>query len=367
VNDFTTVVGLDVAKNSIAVAVLPLGSERVSERTMIPHDVRALEKLARRVTANGPAVFVYEAGPCGYHLHRQITERGHRCVVVAPGLIPVRPTDRVKTDRRDAEKLARLYRAGELTEIRVPERQEEAARDLTRARGDTLGDRLRARHRLSKFLLRQGRVFRGSKGWDMGHRQWLRGQVFEWPAQRQTFEAYLRTLEEAEARLQALDQQVDELAQTAPYRTPVRYLRCLKGVDTLTALTLVAEARHFARFGKATGFMAFTGLVSSEWSSGETVRRGAITKAGNAHIRRVLGEAAWCYRSHTPLSTTLAKRREGCPYEVLRIAQAADRRLHRKFRRLVARGKPHQVAVTAVARELAGFAWAIARLFPPTA
>lgn len=364
--DYTTVVGLDVHKESIAVAVLPTGAECVTERTKIENHPAAIEKFVRRVAARGPVEFVYEAGPCGFEVQRQVAALGHRCVVIAPALTPVRPGDRVKTDGRDAEKLARLHRAGELTEIRVPTREEESARDLVRVREDVLGDRLRARHRLGKFLLRQGRVWRETKAWCVAHRRWVKAQRFEWESLQQSFEAYVRAVEEGEARLAVLDQQLEDLAQTPAYREGVRYLRCLKGVDTLGALTLLVEAQEFRRFGKAREFMGFTGLVVSEFTTGFKPRRGSITKAGNAHIRRILVEAAWSYFRRSIANRAATQRRAGCPTEVVQIAKKAEDRLHRKFARMVSRGKPHQVAVVAVARELGGFAWSIAQHVPVT-
>ena len=354
-----TVVGLDVSKKTLVTGVLPPGMDRVTESKAIPNDLQSIAREVQRLAARGPLVFVYEAGPCGYEIHRQITRMGHRCVVIAPGLIPSRPTDRVKTDRRDAEKLARLYRAGELTEIRIPTCEEESARDLVRVREDALTDQLRARHRLSKFLLRQGRMFPQKKALGVAYRLWLKTQHFEWQPLQQTFEANVRALEEAVDRLVTLSQQVEDLAQRSPYQTQVMALRCLKGIDTLSALTLVVEAQDFRRFDTAAAFMGFTGLVSSEHSSGETVRRGGITKAGNAHLRRVLVEAAWCNRHPTIVSRELAIRRKGCPAAVLQIARKAQDRLHRKYWRLVSRGKSHSVAIAAVARELAGFVWAV--------
>lgn len=365
-NHCTTVVGLDVHKASIVAAVLPSGMDRVTKTFSIENEPKALERMVQSLASKGPVEFVYEAGPCGYQTHRQIAQLGHKCALIAPGLIPARPTDRVKTDRRDAEKLARLYRAGELTEIRIPTREEEAARDLVRAREDGLADRLRARHRLSKFLLRQGRIFRETKSWSLKHRDWLKAQKFEWLSLQQTFEGYMHALDDADARLRAFDQQLDDLAQREPYRTPVGYLRCLKGIDTLSALTLIVEARDFRRFQSAATFMSFTGLVSSEWSSGEKVRRGGITKAGNAHIRRVLVEAAWCNRTSNTASRALLERRKGGPPEIVRIAQKAQQRLHRKYWRMISRGKPHTVTVAAVARELSGFVWSIGQHFPVT-
>jgi transposase len=360
----TTVVALDMHKASIEVAILPLGATRPTERATIANRPESLKRLHRRVTQDGQnAIFVYEAGPCGYEAYRQITELGGRCVVIAPSLVPVRPGDRVKTDRRDAEKLARLYRAGELTEIRIPTRAEEAARDLVRIREDAVEDRLCARHRLNKFLLRQGRIYEGT-AWTIAHRRWLRTQRFDWRPLQQTLEGYLRALEDVEARLESLDQQVLDLAHTAPYRTAVQYIRCLKGLDTLAAMTLAVETLDFRRFEGAPAYMGLTGLVSAEDSSGSRERRGRITKAGNAHIRRILVEAAWSYRHRNTTSPDLAARRRGCPSEVVRIARKAQDRLHRKFWRLVSRGKPSQVAAVAVARELAGFVWAIAQHLP---
>lgn len=365
--NYITVVGLDVHKASIVAAVLPLGSDRVTETTKIENHSKAIEKLVQRLALRGPVEFVYEAGPCGYMVHRQITGLGHRCVVIAPSLTPVRPGDRVKTDRRDAEKLAYFQRSGELTEIRVPTIEEEAARDLPRVREDALKDRLRARNRLSKFLLRQGRTYAETKSWGVAQRAWLKTQRFEWLSTQQTFEANMRAHEESEARLEILNQQMLDLAQQPAYRTAVQYLRTLKGIDTLGALTLVVEAQDLKRFKKAREFMGFTGLVSSEFSSGQRVRRGSITKAGNAHIRRVLVEAAWSQRHRNLVGRELAERRKGCPTEVLKIAKKAQTRLHRKFLRMTSKSKLHQVTVVAVARELAGFVWSIGQQIPATA
>lgn len=363
----TIIIGLDVHKETITAAVLPPGAERVVETLKIPNTSRALEALVRRLQPRGPLACVYEAGPCGYEVQRQLSVLGQPCAVIAPALTPRRPGDRVKTDRRDAEKLARWYRAGELVVIHVPSRAEEAARDLVRVREDTIEDRLRARHRLSKFLLRQGRVYRETKAWGVAHRQWLTAQRFAWAALQQTFEAYVRTLEETEARLAALDQALQDLAQQAAYRPAVAALRCLKGVNTLTALTLVVETQDFRRFPTAAAFMSFTGLVPSEASSGSTVRRGSITKTGNAHLRRVLVEAAWCSRHGQVVSRELAARRQDAPMAVVQLARKAQVRLHRRYWRLLHRGKVPGVTVTAVARELAGFVWAIGQQVPTTA
>lgn len=366
-DNYTTVVGLDVHKENIVAAVLSRGYNEVTEKVSIENNPKAIEKLVNRLTRHSPAEFVYEAGACGYQVQRQITGLGQHCAVIAPSLTPVRPGDRVKTDKRDAVNLARFYRAGELTEIHIPTCEEEAARDLPRAREDVLTDRLRARHRLSKFLLRQGRVYRETTSWGAAHKAWLRTQKFEFPSLQQTFEANMRAYDESEARLATLDQQTYDLAQQPAYCTAVNYFRALKGIDTLSALILVVEAQDFRRFGKASEFMSFTGLVGSESSSGEKVRRGSITKAGNAHIRRVLVEAAWSQRYPNVVSRELAERRKGCPKEVLQIVKKAQARLHRKFLRMIGKNKLHQVTVVAVARELAGFVWAIGQHIPAAA
>jgi transposase len=361
----STVIGLDVHKQKITVAVLPPAEVHPTESWEIENHPKVVARMANRLAPRGKLIFVYEAGPCGYELHRQLTQLGYQAVVIAPALVPRRPGDRVKTNRRDAAKLASLYRSGELTKIRVPTREEEAARDLVRAREDTLKDRLRARHRLSKFLLRQGRIHYGTKAWGAAHWAWLRSQRFDFPLSQATFEAYVRAVEEADARLESLDQQVLALAQTEMYRIPVQYLRCFKGIDTLGAVTALVETQDFRRFPKAPMYMDFTGLVGSEESSGDRERRGGITKAGNSHLRRLFVEAAWSYRHRDITSRELAKRRRGCPPAVVQIARNAQHRLHCKFWRLTSRGKLNQVAVVAVARELAGFVWAIAQEFPP--
>jgi len=366
-NDCITVVGLDVHKDSIVAAVLPPAAHRPTETCQIENQPKSVEKLIRRLTQRGPAEFVYEAGPCGYAVQRHLSELGQRCVVIAPGLIPVRPGDRVKTDRRDAEKLAKLYRAGELTPIHIPSMRWEGARDLVRSREDALVDWLRARNRLGKFLLRQGRVFRETKTWGFKHREWLMGQRFDWPEHQQAFDAHRRSFDESETRLKALNEQLQELSQQDPYRLPVRYLRALKGINILSALTLVVEVQEFRRFQKAPAFMSYCGLVCSEHSSAGRIRRGSITKVGNAHIRRVLVEASWCCRHGQGVSRDLAARRAACPVEVVQIARKAQSRLCRKFNRMLDRKKMATTTVVAVARELAGFVWAIAQHFPEVA
>jgi transposase len=358
-------VGLDVHKLTIYAAVLPSNAPQVTERIQIPNTPEAVAKLVERLARQGVLSFVYEAGPTGYALHRQLTAMGHACAVIAPAFTPRSPGDQVKTDRRDAEKLAHFHRSGDLRPIYIPTREQEAARDLVRAREDLLGDRTRARQRVSSFLLRQSRVW-GQTTWKKGYWVWLKAQRFETPALHTAFDAYVRAVEELEEHLRDMDRRLLDLAEQEPYKTRVKYLRAFKGIDALSALTILVETPLFERFDRARGFMSYTGLVCRERSSGARQWRGAVTKAGNAHIRRVLVEAAWGYRHRSRMSRALTARRTGCPQPVLHIARKAENRLHRKFWRLVDRGMPSQKAVVAVARELSGFIWAMSKEFPQT-
>jgi transposase len=315
-----------------------------------------MKRLQRTV---GTVRCCYEAGPCGFELQRAMTAEGVPCDVIAPALIPRRAGDRIKTDRRDASQLAVLYRAGALTAIHVPTEQEEAVRDLLRCREDIRADLLRARHRLGKFLLRHGRRFTATKStWTQRHHAWLRAQTWPLPALTHTHEAYLRAVDEAVARLQAVDVQLQALVTLEPLRTRVQRLRCFRGMDDLTALTIAAELGDVRRFPSARGLMAYVGLIPSEHSSGPRRARGAITKTGNAHVRRVLVEAAWHYRHHPFIGKQLRRRHQGAPATALIPAWHAQQRLYRRYQRLAARGKPKQHIVTAIARELTGFVWA---------
>lgn len=300
----------------------------------------------------------YEAGVSGYDLHRQLIALGVACVVVAPALTPRRPGQRIKTDRRDAAKLVRLFRAGELTPIHVPNEAEEGVRDLLRCRDDVRRDVLRWRHRVLKLLARHGRVYQVGKNWSQRHWRWIREQEFAVPALQRAFEASLFTLKQALVRLAELDKEVLAVAETDAYRTLVGWLRCFRGIDTLSAMILVAEIVDFQRFARPRALMAYLGLVPSEYSSGGTERRGALTKAGNSHARRVLVEAAWHYRHRPGLGGALARRSRGQPGIITKHAWRAQQRLHRRYRHLVGHGKRPPIAVAAVARELVGFIWA---------
>ena len=322
-------------------------------------DSPTLLRFVERVRRQASVQCCYEAGPCGFELQRAFAAHQIPCDVIAPSLIPRRPGDRIKTDRRDAGQLAVLYRAGALTTIHIPTEQEEAARDLLRCREDIRADLLRARHRLSKFLLRHGRRFTATKrAWTKRHAAWLQAQRWPLAALEQTHRAYVRAVDEAVGRLQAVDAELRDLLTIEPLRTRVERLRCFRGIDDLTALTIAAELGDARRFPSAPRVMAFTGLVPSEHSSGTKQARGAITKTGNAHLRRVLVEAAWQYRHHPFLGPALQRRQRGAPAATIAIGWRAQRRLHRRYRSLAARGKTKQLIVTAVARELPGFLWA---------
>jgi transposase len=285
------------------------------------------------------------------------------CDVVAPTLIPTKAGDRVKTDRRDAEKLARLYRSGELTAVWVPTAAHEALRDLVRAREAAKADQVRARHRLGKFLLRHGRrAPAGVRAWTQKYFAWVKGQVhFEHAAQEVTLLDYIAEVEHVAARVLRLEEAIDRAAAEAParMRAVIDGLQTLRGIAKITAVTIVSEIGEVSRFEGARQLMGYSGLVPSEASSGQRTRRGGITKSGNAHLRRVLGEAAWAYRSRPSLGPALKRRQKGQPEVITEIAWKAQHRLHRTFHRMLGRGKPSQKAVTAVARELVGFIWAI--------
>jgi transposase len=292
-----------------------------------------------------------------------LQSRGIRCDVAAPSLIPRKPGERIKNDRRDAEKLARLLRMGDLTLIHVPTAEQEARRDLVRGLEDATQDLVRQRHRIGKFLLRQGRRFPG-RAWGKRHLEWLQAQKFEYGNSDLLCAEYLLSLEQATERVRRFWTHVEECSRDPQVAELVGRLRALRGVDTITAMTLITEPTDLRRFESARKFMAYVGMVPREYSTGKSERRGNITKTGNAHIRRVLVEAAWHYRfSPRGDRETIRKRREGQPPEVIKIARQAEMRLYRKYNRLaIKKGKRSTVAVVAMARELAGFVWAIAQI-----
>lgn len=353
----TTIVAFDQhAATTVAAVLLP--GQRTPALHTLTSDSPTILRFVQRLRVSSVQC-CYEAGPGGFDLQRALTGHEIPCDVIAPALIPRRAGDRVKTDRRDASQLAVLYRAGALTAIHVPSEQEEAARDLLRCREDIRVDLLRARHRLSKFLLRHGRRFTGTKkAWTTRHAAWLQAQCWPLAALEQTHRAYVRAVDEALGRLRAVDAELRDLLTIEPLRARVERLRCFRGIDDLTALTIAAELGDARRFPSAPRVMAFTGLVPSEYSSGAKQARGRITKTGNAHLRRVLVESAWQYRHHPFLGRALRLRQRGAPPAIIEQAWHAQHRLHRRYRRLAARGKAKQHIVTAVARELSGFLWA---------
>jgi transposase len=355
-------VGLDVHAQTIAVAVAEAGGE-VRSLGVIPNRAESVSKLVKKLGKPQALRVCYEAGPTGYVLYWQLTKLGVRCEVVAPTLIPVKPGDRVKTDRRDAEKLARCYRAGDLTAVWVPDAAHEALRDLVRAREAAKSDQLRARNRLSKFLLRQGRrAAEGTKAWTGKYLKWIKEQVhFEQPAQEATLLYYLHEVEHAGARIERLEKSIDTAIQTVPQkmRAVIQALQSLRGIAKISAVSIVAELGEISRFDKPRQLMGYSGAVSSENSSGERTQRGAISKAGNAHLRRIVVEAAWSYRYRPNIGAGLAARQTDSSEEVKEIAWKAQHRLHSRYSKLLAKGKTKQKVVTAVGRELLGFIWAI--------
>jgi len=360
-HDSITWVGMDVHKESIVATAVGHDSGEVRTRFELPNTDKGVHRLVQHLRGLGEVRCVYEAGPCGYHLRRVLEERGIVCDVVAPSLIPTKPGDRVKTDRRDALKLARMHRAGELTTILVPTPVQEALRDLLRTREDAQEDLVRRRHRVLKLMLRHGRRFEGTS-WTKAHWRWIRSQRFEEENVNVVLSEYLLALDQELERIQRLDERIEEQSKTPELARQVGRLRTLRGVDTLTAMTLLSELIDLKRFATPREMMAFVGLVPREHSSGGRERRGSITKTGNAHVRRVLLEAAWHYR-HAPRSDSrkIRKRREGHSPEIVEKARKAELRLHRKYIRMVLRGKRSSVAAVAVARELVGFVWDIGR------
>jgi transposase len=362
---FSKYIGMDVHGKSIAVAVADGASDEVRFIGEIGNTPEAVAKLVKQLKTRGVKLsFCYEAGPCGYGIHRQLKALGHECQVVAPSLIPKKAGDRVKTDRRDSLMLARLHRAGELTAVWVPDGEHEALRDLTRARGDIKDLERRARQQLLAFLLRHSRRFEGKTNWTQAHFRWLETVKFEQPAHQIVMQEYLDAVIAGGKRVKALEKQIERTAHASVVWPVIEALMALRGVQLLTATITVAEIGDLRRFTKAAQLMAYLGLVPSEHSSGEKRRRGGITKTGNSHVRRVLVEAAWTYRFPARKTRTLQQRAERCDEKVQAIAWDAQKRLCHRYRHLTDGGKLKVQTVTAVARELAGFIWAIGQVVP---
>lgn len=359
---YTKFVGLDVHKDTIAVSVAQEGREAAESLGTIINKPEAIAKLVRKLGPAKNLYFCYEAGPCGYGIYRQLTTAGSTCMVAAPSLIPRKPGEKIKTDRRDAKKLAQLLRSGELTPVWVPNEKQEALRDLVRAREDTQEDIIRKRNQISKFLLRlEKRPPHGVKAWTIKYWQWLNSLDFSQAAQGIVLKEYIHALEEAEARKKRLEEELTELVKYSEQAPVIAAFQALRGVGLITAATVAAEAGDLSRFDSPKQLMSYVGLVPSESSSGGSRRQGRITKSGNAHIRRVIVESAWHYRRQPAIGIGLKKRQEGQTEEIKAISWQAQHRLNLKFRRLSGRGKPSQTAAVAVARELLGFMWAIAQ------
>src|SRR4051795_1698160 len=366
--DLTLFVGLDVHKKTISVAMVeaPAGAE-VRFYGTIANTPDAIRGLCKKLTKDGQQLhFCYEAGPCGYGVQRQLSRLGHRCDVVAPALIPKRAGDRVKTDRRDAASLARLHRAGELTAVWVPDPGHEAMRDLVRARLDAVHALRRARQQLSGFLLRQGRHY-GRPAWTKLHRRWLAGLKFEQAVHHLVLEDYIQTIDAAEARRDRLTALIAAMLPDWTLAPVVAALQTMRGMALVNAATLIAELGDLSRFANPRQLMAYLGLAPSEHSSGTSIKRGGLTKAGNSTARRLLIEAAWCYRFPARVSRELLIRQESQPKPIRDIAWKGQVRLCARYRRLARTGKPANVVTAAIARELAGFIRAIARRVPPVA
>jgi transposase len=357
-----TFIGLDVHKETITVALAESGGRGdVREYGRIANTPEALTRLVVKLKRTGGELrFCYEAGPCGYGIQRHLTAAGHDCVVVAPSLIPRKPGERIKTDRRDAVNLARLHRAGELTAVWVPDPAHEAIRDLVRARLAAVRALRQARQQLSGFLLRHGRHY-SRQAWTLMHRRWLSGLRFEQTLHHIVLEDLIATVEAATERRDRLTRQIEAAARQWSLAPVAKALQALRGVALVNAVTLVAELGDITRFASPRQLMAYLGLVPSEQSSGQTRRQGGITKAGNGAARRMLIEAAWSYRHPARVSRELLLRQEGLPRPIREIAWKAQLRLCRRYRRLTHTGKQANVVTTAIARELAGFIWAVAR------
>jgi transposase len=356
-------VGLDVHKKSIDVALANGRSNgKVRSYGKIDGSLDALDKLIDKLQSNGCILdFVYEAGPCGYSIYRHLNSKGHRCAVVAPSMIPKRSGDRIKTDRRDAINLVRLYRAGELSCIYVPSQEDEAMRDLVRCREDFKRIERKARQRLLAFLLRHGIDYPGKKNWTKTHMNWLAGLKLPHRGQQIVLQEYIDAVKDCSQRVARITEQIRQLASDWSRADLVKAYQALRGVSLIVAVTVVAEIGDMSRFKNPKELMAYLGLVPSEHSSGNRLRRGSITKTGNSHVRRVLTEAAWAYRLRARKTTTILKRQQGLPKSICEISWKAQTRLCARYQRLFAKGKSKQTIITAVARELSAFIWAIDR------
>jgi len=357
-------IGLDVHKDNIAVAVARASGDSQS-LGMIPNTPESIRRLMRKYGPFDQLGVCYEAGPCGYVIHRQLTRMGIDCLVAAPSLIPRKPGDRIKTDRRDAQKLARLLRSGDLTPVWVPSMAHEALRDLSRSCHQSRQDLTRVRHRISKMLLRHG-VSRPEKmnTWTLRHRDWLNTVHFPQHSQEIVYRELLFQMDQSKDRVERLAKELEQEAAESPFASLIAAWQCLRGVALISSAGFAAEFGDMRRFDNPRQMMSYVGMVASEHSSGAVVRRGSITKVGNTYVRHLLVQDAWHYRHPPTISAALHRRQDNQPDIVKEIAWKAQCRLHKRYWRLIGRGKPQQKAVVAVARELLGFLWAIAQEVP---
>jgi len=363
--EFSKFIGLDVHKETIAVAVAEGNGGEVRYVGEIANTADAIKKLIKQLKQpDVDLFFCYEAGGCGYGIYHQLTDLGWGCKVVAPSLIPRKAGDRIKTDRRDSMMLARLLRAGELTAVWVPDSAQEALRDLTRAREDMKHLQRQAKQRLLGFLLRHDKRYSGISNWTQVFFRWLETVKFDQPVQQIVLQEYIDTVKECSKRVANMDRQIEQAAQASQTWPVIEALMALRGVNLLTAVTVVAEIGDLRRFNNAPQLMAYLGLVPSEHSSGGSVRRGHITKTGNSHVRRVLVESAWTYRYAARKTANIQRRAEKTSAEVQEIAWEAQKRLCGRYQALGNRGKLKVQVCTAIARELAGFIWAVGQVVP---
>lgn len=360
-------IGMDVHKKTITIAIAEEGRQNQPRPYgAIFNDLDAIDKFCRKmVSTSSQLYFVYEAGPCGYGIYRHLTSKGFDCMVAAPSMIPKKSGDRIKTDPRDALRLARLHRAGELTAVYVPDVNDEAMRDLNRAREDAVIVAKKAKQRLKAFLLRNRIVFTGKSKWSKAYFNWLADIAMPYPAQQVALQEYIDAVHESNNRVERLTDQIRRLVPGWRLAPMVSALQAARGVSLIVSVTMLAELGDLSRFKNPPQLMAHLGLVPSEHSSGESIKRGGITKTGNSHVRKVLIEAAWSYRMQARVSRLLLKRQQGLPDQVCKIAWKAQLRLCARYRRLVAKGKTKQKVVTAIARELSAFLWAMAKQVQP--
>lgn len=359
---YSKYIGLDVHKETIAVAIAPDDGSKPRYYGEIANTPKAIDKLIKKINPAGEVLAIcYEAGPCGYGIYRQLITLGHDCSVVAPSLIPKKAGDKVKTDRRDSEGLARLHRAGELTAVWVPDQEQEAMRDLSRAREDMKHLERQTRQRLGMFLLRHGKSYDTTKSkWTQAYFRWLETIKFDQPVQQIVYQEYIDSVKQQQTRVKGLEKEMEKALNTWSLAPVVEALMALRGIKLITAMTIMAELGDITRFDSPSQLMAYLGLVPSEYSSGKSTRRGGITKAGNGHVRRVLTESAWCYRFPARKTAHLQRRAELTSEPIQAIAWKAQTRLCGRYQHLMDRGLLKVKVCTAIARELTGFIWAIA-------